>query len=332
MGDVIHSLPALTDAAKAIPNINVDWVVEEAFAEIPKWHANVNQVMPIAWRRFRKKPLSHWSIKGIKRFLSVLRSENYDYIIDAQGLIKSAVIASLARGTRFGLDRHSAWESIASFAYQKKIAVDPKQHAITRVRKLFSSALGYPYQDTTPEYGMVTRHLKQNHTNISAYLVFIHGTTWKTKEWPEKYWIELVKLAGIKGYRVLLPWGNASEYERAKRISLNFEHVEVLPACSLSEIASYLVAAEGIVSVDTGLGHLAAALSLPTVSLYGPTDPKEIGTMGARQGHIAATFNCAPCLNSYCRYGQSKHESAACFVSIPPSLVWDRLQKVIESC
>ena len=92
LGDVIHALPAVTDAARAIPGIRFDWVVEESFAEIPAWHPAVDRVIPVALRRWRKAPFSAWFGGEWHRFRQSLRAERYDAVIDAQGLLKSALL------------------------------------------------------------------------------------------------------------------------------------------------------------------------------------------------------------------------------------------------
>ena len=122
MGDVIHTLPALTDAQKAIPSLSIDWVVEENFAEIPRWHSAVNRVIPIALRRWRKSPFSIQTRNEWKNYRTLLQAENYDAVIDAQGLIKSALFAThFAQGVKHGYDRQSIREPLASFFYDKKI-------------------------------------------------------------------------------------------------------------------------------------------------------------------------------------------------------------------
>ena len=108
MGDVIHTLPALTDATAAIPGIRFDWVVEEGFSEIPAWHPAVDQVIPVAVRRWRKSLIQTWQSGEWQQFKKRIGASNYDAVIDAQGLLKSAFLAGKARGPRFGLDKHSA--------------------------------------------------------------------------------------------------------------------------------------------------------------------------------------------------------------------------------
>ncbi len=124
MGDVIHTLPALTDAQKASLSLSIDWVVEENFAEIPRWHSAVNRVIPIALRRWRKSPFSIQTRNEWKNYRALLQTENYDVVIDAQGLIKSALFATrFTQGVKHGYDRQSIREPLAYFFYDKKYAI-----------------------------------------------------------------------------------------------------------------------------------------------------------------------------------------------------------------
>lgn len=171
MGDILHSLPALTDAQRALPNLQVDWVVEESFAEIPHWHSAVRQVIPIALRRWRKTPFTALTRKQWKTYRTLLQSEQYDAVIDAQGLLKSALFATrLARGTRHGYDRHSIREPIAACFYDKKYAISYQQHAVERIRQLFAQSLNYPLPHTQGDYG-IARHFPQ-HAQTMPYVLF----------------------------------------------------------------------------------------------------------------------------------------------------------------
>jgi len=278
MGDVIHTLPALTDASESCKDISFDWVVEENFAEIPSWHKLVNRVIPVALRRWRKHPLKMLAARELQNFRSNLKSEAYDFIIDAQGLIKSAVIAKMANGIVCGMDKHSATESLAAHFYQHKFSIVKQQHAITRIRQLFAKVLNYEMPNTDPNYGLNISNNKQD------YLVFLHGTSRKEKLWPEANWMVLAKLA--EKYPIKIPWSNDEEHERAKRIAGQCKNVQILAKTNLTELANVLSKAKAVIAVDTGLGHLAAALEIPTISLYGPTDPKLIGTHGKFVKHL----------------------------------------------
>lgn len=327
MGDVIHTLPALTDAARAFPDITFDWVVEENFAEIPAWHPRVKNIIPVALRRWRKNLFSRKTLKEWQACRQLLRAESYDFIIDAQGLVKSAWLGYFARGLRCGFSWRSAREPLASLFYQKKVFAGKVKevHAVNRMRRLFSQVLGYDEGDEMPDYGIDRRQF-QKEQETKKYLVFLHGTTWPTKHWPEAYWTELAKIAVQQGWTVKLPWGNTHEHERAKRIAGASANIEILPRMNLRDIAGVLAGASALVAVDTGFGHLAAALDVPTVSLYGPTNPSLTGALGRSQVHLSAQFPCAPCLSKECTYREKLPVDPPCFSTLPPLLVWKTLE------
>jgi len=289
MGDIIHVLPALTDAKKAIPSIQFDWVIEPAFAEIPCWHTAVNHVIPMALRHWRKHLVEAIQKKYFSAFYKHLVEKKYDLIIDAQGLIKSAIVSKLARGTCCGYNTQSAKEKVASYFYSKQYAINKNQHAIMRARELFSKALQYDLPDTVPDYQINLQKLPSLSFPIpKQYVVFLHGTTRPMKYYSEKYWKTLIEKIEEKRTTIFLPWGNESEKMRAERLSLNHSNAIVLPKLNIAELGTLLKNAMAVVAVDTGLGHLSAALSTPTISLYGPTDPKRIGTIGYKQIHLQA--------------------------------------------
>lgn len=287
MGDVLHTLPALTDAVRALPGIRFDWVVEENFAQIPTWHPAVRRVIPVAIRRWRK----NWFGAAVRQercdFKRQLQRERYDVIIDAQGLMKSAALVTrVARGEKHGLDCKSAREPFASWFYHRRHDVSKQQHAIARIRQLFAASLGYRLPDTPGDYA-IAGHFPPQPVG-PAYLVFLHATTRPGKHWPEAHWRTLTQLAGDAGYRVTLPWGAEHERQRAQRLAEGFSAAEVLPSLTLAQVAAQLAGATAVVSVDTGLSHLAAALDRPNLTLYGPTDPGLIGGYGRNQQALRA--------------------------------------------
>ncbi|QIW15317.1 lipopolysaccharide heptosyltransferase 1 [Pasteurellaceae bacterium RH1A] len=303
MGDVIHTLPALTDAQRAIPNVQVDWVVEENFAEIPRWHSAVNQVIPVAIRRWRKNLLKPQTWQEWQAYKQALQAQPYDAVIDAQGLLKSALFATrLARGTKHGYDKNSAREGLSSLFYDQTYAIPYQQHAVERIRQLLAQALGYALPTEKGDYGLANSARFSPACSIPSpaceeglgwgenpYLLAIHATTRADKHWPETHWQTLLTSLSAQGLEIRLPWGNSAEKARAEGLAAQSPLIKVLPKLTLTQLAQEIAGAKAVISVDTGLSHLTAALNKPNIILYGATDPKLIGAYGQNQHYLKAS-------------------------------------------
>ncbi|WP_100157757.1 lipopolysaccharide heptosyltransferase RfaC [Proteus columbae] len=289
MGDVLHTLPALTDAIAAYPDIRFDWVVEEGFAQIPSWHQAVDTVIPVAIRRWRKNWFSAPIRAERAQFRQAIKAHHYDAVIDAQGLLKSAfLVTRYAKGTKHGYSRQSAREPLASLFYNVRHDVSKKMHAVERIRQLFALSLGYPIPQSQGDYGIAQHFLSLPSFDERPYLVFLHATTRDEKHWPESHWRDLIALLADSGLRIKLPWGAEHEHQRAIRLAKDFDYVDVLPKMSLADVAQVIAGAKSVVSVDTGLSHLTAALDKPNITLFGPTDPGLIGGYGKDQTSVKA--------------------------------------------
>lgn len=338
LGDVIHTLPALTDAARALPGIQFDWVVEEGFSEIPTWHPAVSTVIPVAIRRWRKNLWQTLKTGEWRQFKQRLRETRYDLVIDAQGLLKSAWLTRYVKAPIAGLDKHSAREPLAARFYDRPYPVARGQHAVERLRQLFAQALGYDVPAGLGDYGLDRSRLLDADGG-APYVLFLHGTTWVTKHWPEVYWRQLAERMIGKGLEVHLPWGNPAEKARAERIAVGLDKAHVLPKLNLAGVARVLAGAQGCVAVDTGLGHLAAALDVPTLSLFGPTNPGLTGAYGKSQVHLAGDYPaCAPCLQKKCTYQptpedkrqfDTEREWPMCFTRLNPERVASQLGSLL---
>jgi heptosyltransferase-1 len=262
MGDVFHTFPALSDALKALPGLKIDWVVEKSFAEISQWHPAVDKVYPIELRKWKKSLVSKQTRQEVKAFFETVNQTQYDLIIDAQGLYKSLWVERRVNAPISGFDFKSAREPLSSLFYTQAWS--------------------------KPE-------ILLDNIGQDDYWVFLHGTTWETKYWPEACWIELLQKANASGVKVILPWGNQEEYERALRIMSSAENNQAwVPKVmlSLNDMAKTLKNAQAVVSVDTGLSHVAAALEVPMVVLYRVTDPKLVGADGSMVKRLQSP--CAP--------------------------------------
>lgn len=282
LGDVIHNLPVLADIRAHRPDMRFDWVVEEAFADIPALHPAVDHVIPVAIRRWRRSLFTTTTWHEMRAFRRRLRAQAYDLVLDSQGLLKSALIALAAQGTRHGQDHASAREPLAAMCYQQRHAVPKDQHAVARNRQLAALALGYPLPVGAPDYGLLAPAPAVPFTLPQTYLVGLHATSRDAKLWPVSHWITLGRLLAARGQALLLPWGSEAERQRAQAVADSVPQAVVLPRLRLAELATVLAGAQAAVGVDTGLVHLAAALALPTVAIYTDTDPALTGVCPGR--------------------------------------------------
>ena len=328
LGDLIHALPALSDAQSARPGIEFDWVIDESFQEIAAWHPAVSRVITTNHREWRGALASAETHGSISTTIGEIRASEYDLVIDGQGNFKTALLSLFAKGTRAGFDSHSVREWIAHLAYQRRVAASKNAHAIERLRRLFASALDYPIPVSPPDFRIRRdRFIRPKVDLPGEYLVFVHNASWKTKLWPERHWIALIGKSVQAGFRVLLPWGNTKEEARAKRLAIAPE-VQVLPRLSLSEIGYVIERARACVCMDTGLSHLAAALDVPSITLYGSTDSGLIGASGASQVHLKSDLHCSPCREKTCRYSSGDNP---CLEKIGPERVFGELLRLTGS-
>jgi heptosyltransferase-1 len=305
LGDILHLFPAISDLSHHIPDAEIHWLVEPAFAEMVSWHASVSKVITVPLRSHKK---SWWKLpkllRGLKR---QLKAENYDLVLDAQGLLKSALLARLAGVKIYGFHAESAREPIAATFYKKTARIVPGIHVIEKNRQLIARLFGTDTQRSA-DYGLdvfrqqqMAQPLPAGLESLSALecIVLLHGTTWNSKYWPESSWLELIGLLTAQGWYCLLPWGNEEERQRAMRLQLAGNAL-VLPKLPLTELMRVLLHAKGFVSVETGLGHLATVLDVPGIMLHGPTDPDYSGIPDKSCLHITSGLDCSPCFKRDC--------------------------------
>lgn len=284
LGDVIHNLPVASDLAAHFPGIGIDWVVEEGFIDTPRLHPAVQRVIPVALRRWRGRLLSRATWREMAAFLDVLKARDYDAVLDTQGLLKSALIASRARGEKLGHAADSAREPAAARFYDRTFSVPRNLHAVERNRRLAAAALGYPLDGLPLDYGIAARPLVAPWLPGSKYAVLLTATSRADKEWPEPHWQALGAVLIAMGLSCVLPGGSSAERSRAERIAARLGGRAVAtPPMTLAELAGLLGGAQIVVGVDTGLVHLAAALGRPTVALYRASDPALTGVLAGRQ-------------------------------------------------
>ena len=276
LGDVVHQMPAITDARRHRPDARIAWVVEEAFAPLAKLHPGVDEVIAVSTRRWRTQLLKFSTWSEISSFKARLAAIDPELTIDTQGLIRSAIIAHMANGPRHGYDAASIREPIASFFYNVKHRVARDLHAVTRNRLLTGLSLGCA-PDVKIDYGL-TPPAKSAGT---PYAVLLHGTSRAAKEWREVDWIGTGKWLRKQGLDVVLPWGSEAERFRCERLAVAIPGARILERQPLDATAKIIANASLVVGVDTGLLHLAAAYGVPLIAVFLATDPGLTGPVGS---------------------------------------------------
>jgi len=269
LGDVVHAMPVVHDIRAAFPDALIDWVVEPGFAPLVRRVDGVAETIECALRRWsrswwRADVRTEW-----RAFRTRLKREQYDAVIDLQGLTKSALIARTARGVSYGLANRTdgaSHEAPARWLVDHAIRIEPRVHALDRSRMLAALALGYPLRGA-PQFGLHAHPAAD--ADSANTVVFVHGTSRDDKLWPEAAWIETGRRLVAQGRRIALPHAGPVELERAQRIAAALgDSASVWPAMSLDAIVDRLGGVAGVIGVDSGLSHIAVALDLPHVQIY----------------------------------------------------------------
>ena len=234
LGDVVHQMPAVTDARHQYPHAHIAWVVEEAFASLVALHPAIDRVIPVAARRWRRQLARVETWRQARVFAATLRDRPYDLIVDTQGLMRAGILARIARGERHGYDWASIREPLATLGYDIRHRVDRGLHAIARNRLLTGLALGY-VPEGPPMFGL--EGLREARPAEKPAAVLLHATARAEKQWPVENWQALAKELAGRGFEIVIPSGSAIERVRSERIAAGLTDVHPLDRQPLDAVA-----------------------------------------------------------------------------------------------
>ena len=283
LGDVVQTLPVLHDIHARFPQARIDWVVEEAFAELVRQAPSVERVIPVAQRRWRRSPLSRRT-RGERGVADAeLRREAYDAVIDFQGLVKSAIVARRARLAPSGFtatygnrSELCGYEWPVRYLLQRKVAMPLRIHAVARARLLAAQALGYAVPDDAPVYPWTL-----DAPASPPQVLLAHGTTRADNEWPAADWVALGRALAQQGFEVLLPQASDAEAEFAGRVAAQIgAAARLLPRMGLPQLLAVMRSSSGLVGVDSGVAHMGVALDLPVVEIFSQPRAWRAGPVG----------------------------------------------------
>jgi heptosyltransferase-1 len=274
LGDVLHNLPMVADILRHHPGAQIDWVVEEGYVSLVRLNPHVRKVIPFALRRW-KKGLGDKAVRAeVRAFFRDLRAEQYDYVFDTQGLIKTGLVMAAARvrpgGQKIGMangTEDSGYEGASRIFHSRSIPVALRTHAVERGRAVAAAAIGYAI-DTPPDFGLPAPDPAKRPAWMPAgdYAVVFHGTARDAKKWAPANWIALGR--ALAPMTILLPWGSPKEKAEAEQLAAALPNARLLPRLSMMDAVELARHAALAVGVDTGLTHIAAAFVRPTVEIY----------------------------------------------------------------
>jgi heptosyltransferase-1 len=339
-GDIIHAFAAISDLKKNNPAFEVDWYVDEQYKDIPRWNRYVDGVFSINRKRFRKLNKLFFGLAA-HRLIKKLKRRQYDVVVDLYfGFQDASLLSRLGVpvvGPSLAALSEMAQDKQLSNIYSRDVELDVSKTLVDVHRQLMSKTFGYEYSPLSVDYGVKHQSVcKQRQLDESMpYLIFVHATSGKVKNWPEPYWQSLLKMAGQSGYQVLLPWGDESERKRAQRVAAEYpEKARVLDKMPLGDLACLIATSKGVVGGDTGLTHIASALGVPTIRLFGATSAQ--AAIPAANGiDISSDLECAPCMNRNDCVREDIGQFSVfppCFEMLTPYKVWNELMSIANSC
>ena len=272
MGDIIHAMVALQFIKKAKPNIQIDWIVEEGFKQVLENNPHIDNILTVNLKSIKKNKMALFSeIKKVKMYAT----NNYDLVIDAQGLIKSAITSKLLNKNISGFSKTSIREGVASFFYKQKVKIAYDANTIDRNAKVMSEPLNI---EITPQmiidkepflfYSDENEELKKYLSTEKKNIVFIIGSTWESRNYPKEKFVEI---ANALKENILVAWGGEEEHKKAQWIETTSTYAKALPKINLNALKAVIAQSDLLIGNDTGPTHMAWGLNVPSITIFGPT-------------------------------------------------------------
>lgn len=272
MGDIVHTMIGLQFIKKTFPNIIIDWFVEPIFIPLLEENKDINNIYPISTKKLKKN--KNYIFKLIKE-IKVYSKNKYDIVIDAQGLLKSAIVSRLLKGKKIvGFNKTSIREPIASFFYNHKISIPYNENTIDRNMKVLCDVFNINISSKDILEKKPFLFFKKNETidgllsKDKKNIIFIIGSTWKSRNYPKEKFLEI---ANKLKENCLIAWGNKDEYEKGVWLEKNSLYIKLLPKIDLNSLKYIISKSDLLIGNDTGPTHIAWGLNKPSITLFGPT-------------------------------------------------------------
>jgi heptosyltransferase-1 len=267
LGDIIHAMVALQFIKRSYPDSKIDWIVEEKYKGLLENNLHLENIYTVNLQKAKKRKSIFLLFKELKK---IRKLKDYDFVIDAQGLLKSAIVAKMiSTKQNVGFDKKSIREPMAAIFYNQKVSVAYDENSIERNVAVICNPLNISLQSTDIiDKNPFIISSSKNQTSRKTYIVFVIGSTWESRNYPKEKYVEI---ANKLQKRCLAIWGNDSEKIKAKWMALQSEFIEVAPKLTLDELKGVIKNSTLLIGNDTGPSHMAWAMNLPSIILFGPT-------------------------------------------------------------
>jgi lipopolysaccharide heptosyltransferase I len=321
LGDVVHALPVLTALRRNFPSAKIGWVVEEAMAPVLSGHPDLDELLVVRLRQWRR--ISRQGLSELGAFLAALDRFAPEVVLDLMGNHKAGAIAALTLADRrIGFARRHRREPSSALWISEPV-VPRGLHAVDRMLSLLD-ALGLPPEP--PDFGgdkLFRKELASSAPGREPFVLLHPGAGWANKRYPPAWWGRAARLfQAAAGLRTWVAAGCNEEGLAAEVEAASEGAAQAVPAPDLPTLASLIRNARLMLGGDSGPTHLAHALGTPVLMLMGPTDPERHGPYGA-PGNVL--YKRLPC--SFCY--QRLEEPKACMLEIPPRRVAERAAEII---
>ena len=285
IGDIFHGFTILPDLKKVFPDATIDWLVDENFTEIAKLSPLIDNVIPIPLRKWKKNKLS--LISKLIQYKKSLPNIEYDYIIDTQGLLKSALLAKfLFNGYVYGYDKKSARESLASLFYDFTYTVNQNDIAVVRFRGLIAKIFNLKHDLRQIDFRINSEDCEISYPQ--GYIVYLYGTSRDAKKWQLENWVTLsMWIIQNTTKQIILTYSNPQEKHFAEQIitKLSTDRVTLVNKLSPVKVVDLINKSDLVIGVDTGFTHCANLLGKATLAIYLDSNPNYVGMLESKIAH-----------------------------------------------
>jgi len=266
MGDIIHAMVALEFIKKYLPDSKVDWVVESMFKGVLENNPHINNILPINLKSIKTKKSEIFSQY---KLLKTYSKNNYDLIIDAQGLLKSAIVSKIIGAKVIaGFDKDSIRESVSALFYKHQVHIRYEANAIDRNMAVICEPLNIKYTKDEILTKKKFLYFPTKQETKESYITLIVGASKENKIYPKKKFAQLLNQLKEK---TLIVWGNDFEFDTATWIAQNSEYATVAPKGNLDALKSIISSSKMVIGGDTGPTHMGWALNIPSITIFGNT-------------------------------------------------------------